>query len=88
VSLRILSSPDPAPIAARLREAIAAALPDARIEVRPTGPGHFEITVASRAFEGLPLVRQQQKVYQAIAQLMAGDAPPVHAIDRLETRLP
>ncbi|MFN8642351.1 MAG: hypothetical protein U0802_12110 [Candidatus Binatia bacterium] len=33
-------------------------------------------------------VQQQQLVYGAIRQLMAGDAAPVHAIDRLTTRVP
>jgi hypothetical protein len=33
-------------------------------------------------------VRQQQKVYAAIAHLMAGDAAPVHAVDQLITRVP
>jgi acid stress-induced BolA-like protein IbaG/YrbA len=28
-------------------------------------------------------VKQQQAVYAAIAPLMAGDAAPVHAIDRM-----
>ena len=88
MTLRILDSPDPAEISRRLHEAIAAAIPDARIEVRPTSPGHFEIRVESAVFEGKPLVRQQQLVYQAIAPLMSGDAPPVHAIDRLSTSTP
>jgi stress-induced morphogen len=34
------------------------------------------------------MVQQHQLVYRAIAELMAGDAPPVHAIDRLVTRVP
>jgi len=33
-------------------------------------------------------VQQHQLVYGAIAPLMAGDAPPVHAIDRLQTKAP
>jgi acid stress-induced BolA-like protein IbaG/YrbA len=37
-------------------------------------------------FAGKPLVRQQQLVYAAITPLMAGDAPAVHAIDRLKTQ--
>jgi acid stress-induced BolA-like protein IbaG/YrbA len=41
--------------------------------------------VVSDAFEGKSRVRQQQMVYAAITPLMTGDAPPVHAIDRLET---
>jgi stress-induced morphogen len=44
--------------------------------------------VVSAAFAGLPRVRQQQKVYAAIAHLMAGDAAPVHAIDQLITKTP
>ncbi len=86
MSLDVLGAPDPARVASHLHDAIAAALPGAAIEVTPTSPGHFEITVTSQAFEGKPLVRQQQLVYAAIAPLMAGDAPPVHAIDRLRTK--
>ncbi|NNL64814.1 MAG: BolA/IbaG family iron-sulfur metabolism protein [Myxococcales bacterium] len=51
-------------------------------------PGHFEIRVVSSAFEGLSRVKQQQLVYGAITPLMSGDAPPVHAVDRLETLVP
>ena len=86
MTLRVLDAPDPAETARRLREAIASAIPGAVVEVAPTSPGHFEIVVTSEVFEGKPLVRQQQLVYAAIAPLMAGDAPPVHAIDRLKTR--
>jgi stress-induced morphogen len=88
VTLRILSAPPPDPetLAARLAEAVRAALPDAEVEVAIGSPGHFALEVASAAFAGLPRVRQQQKVYAAIQHLMAGDAAPVHAIDRLVTR--
>jgi stress-induced morphogen len=88
MSLRILSSPDPGATLAALREAIAEELPGAAIEVAATSPGHFTISVASEAFAGKSLVQQQQLVYRAIAPLMAGDAAPVHAIDRLQTRIP
>lgn len=86
--IQILSAPPPEPeeVAGRLREAILRALPDARVEVRPGSPGHFELEVVSPQFEGLSRVKQQQKVYAAIAPLMGGDAPPVHAIDRMVTR--
>ena len=87
MSLRILSSPDPGPTLDALREAIAKALPGAAIEIEATSPGHFTIAVASEAFAGKSLVQQQQLVYRAIAPLMAGDAAPVHAIDRLQTKL-
>jgi acid stress-induced BolA-like protein IbaG/YrbA len=90
LALRILSSPPPEPSALldELRRAVQGALPDAAIEVEAGSPGHFSLQVVSAAFEGLPRVRQQQKVYAAIAHLMAGDAAPVHAIDQLTTRTP
>lgn len=84
--LQILSSPSaPAEIARELERAITEALPDARVSVRATSPGHFEIAVVSATFEGQSRVRQQQRVYAAIAPWMKGDAAPVHAIDRLQT---
>ena len=69
-----------------LHEAIAASLPDAQIRVAANSPGHFEIEVTSAAFAGKSMVQQQQLVYAAIKELMAGDGAPVHAIDRLRTR--
>ena len=87
--LQILSSPsNPDELVASLSSAIADALPGSQIEVRATGAGHFEIRVASETFEGQSRVAQQQTVYAAIAHLMKGDAAPVHAIDKLETRVP
>jgi stress-induced morphogen len=75
-------------VGAALREAIVAALPDAQVRVTANSPGHFEIEVVSAAFSGQSMVRQQQLVYGAIKPLMAGDAAPVHAVDRLRTRVP
>jgi acid stress-induced BolA-like protein IbaG/YrbA len=90
MTLKILSAPPPAPEALieELRRAVSQALPDAVVEVEAGSPGHFALSVVSAAFAGLPRVRQQQQVYAAIAHLMAGDAAPVHAIDRLITRAP
>jgi acid stress-induced BolA-like protein IbaG/YrbA len=90
MALRILSAPPPEPTALldELRAALRTALPDAAVEVEAGSPGHFSLSVVSAAFAGLPRVRQQQKVYAAIAHLMAGDAAPVHAIDQLTTRTP
>jgi acid stress-induced BolA-like protein IbaG/YrbA len=90
VALKILSAPPPEPeaLVEALRKAVVAALPDAQVEVEAGSPGHFALAVTSSAFAGLPRVRQQQRVYAAIAHLMAGDAAPVHAIDRLVTRTP
>lgn len=89
MALQIINAgPPPEEIAERIRAAIAGAMPEATIEVRPQGPGHFEIAVTDAAFEGLPRVKQQQLVYGSISDLMAGPNPPVHAIDRLECRVP
>lgn len=79
-------SPDQ--VCAEIAAAVREALPDARVEVRPASPGHYEIEVVSAEFAGRPRVRQQQLVYSAIAHLMRGEQAPVHAVDRLETRVP
>ena len=89
MALRILSSPTAADdVVKDLSSSIASALPEAKIEVEATSPGHFEIRVVSSAFEGKSRLRQQQLVYGAIAHLMKGDDAPVHAVDRLQTELP
>jgi acid stress-induced BolA-like protein IbaG/YrbA len=89
MALQIINAgPPPEEIAERIRSAIAGAMPNATIDVRPQGPGHFEISVTDAAFEGLNRVKQQQLVYGAITELMAGPNPPVHAIDRLECQVP
>lgn len=89
MALQIINAgPPPEEIAERIRSAIAGAMPEATIDVRPQGPGHFEISVTDAAFEGLNRVKQQQLVYGAITELMAGPNPPVHAVDRLECQVP
>lgn len=89
MALRILNAgPDPAVVAQRLRDAIENALPGAEIRVDAASPGHFEIQVTSEAFAGKSKLRQHQLVYAAISDLMSGDAAPVHAVDRLECRMP
>lgn len=74
-----------ATITDQMQQAIEAAIPGAQVEVTASSPGHFEIKVASAAFAGKSMVQQQQMVYGAIKDLMAGDNAPVHAIDRLRT---
>ena len=87
MALQILNQgPPPETIAAQIREAIAAAVDGAEIEVAPQGPGHFVITVVSPVFEGKSRVAQHQLVYGAITELMSGPQAPVHAIDRLDCR--
>lgn len=75
-------------IAKQLHEAIAAKLPDSTVEVTVGSPGHYSLEVRSTQFEGKTPLAKQRLVYGAIAHLMAGDAAPVHAIDRLVTNLP
>ena len=86
MALEIAGAPDG--IAERIAVAIRAALPGAAVDVAARGAGHFEVSVVADAFRGRSALQQHQMVYAAIAPLMAGDAPPVHAIDRLSTRLP
>ncbi len=89
MALQILNAgPDPEKIVQQIREAIETAIPDGRVEVASSSPGHFEIAVTSAAFEGKTKVQQHQLVYGAITSLMSGDAAPVHAVDRLECHLP
>lgn len=88
MGLKILGSPDGEAVARDMHERIAGAIEGARVEVTPTSPGHFQIHVISEAFEGKGPVQRQQMVYRAITPLMTGDAPPVHAIDRMETTTP
>lgn len=89
MALRILGAgPDPDVILQQIRSAISRALPDAQVQAACASPGHFEIRVVSQAFAGKPRLRQHQLVYGAIADLMSGDAPPVHAVDRLECLAP
>lgn len=75
-------------LCAALREAVLAAIPDAQVTAAANSPGHFALEVVSPVFAGKSMVQQQQLVYGAIRTLMAGDAAPVHAIDRLVTRVP
>lgn len=74
-------------ILAAIEDAVKAALPDARVTARGGG-GHFEIDVVSKAFEGKRTLARHQLVLAAVAPLMAGNAAPVHAIDRLKTEVP
>jgi acid stress-induced BolA-like protein IbaG/YrbA len=74
-------------ILAAIKTAIVTAIPDAKVDATGGG-GHYSIDVVSRAFEGKGRVDAQRLVYSAIAHLMAGATPPVHAVDSLKTRVP
>jgi acid stress-induced BolA-like protein IbaG/YrbA len=90
MALQILNAPgsNAQDVPEQMRERIAKVIPDAVIEIEAAGPGHFEICVTSAAFEGKSRVQQQQLVYGAITDLMAGATPPVHAVDRLQCLVP
>lgn len=70
-----------------IRDSIVGAIPDAQVHVEGSG-GHFVIEVVSQVFEGKSLLQKQRLVYRSIKELMAGDAAPVHAVDKLITKLP
>jgi acid stress-induced BolA-like protein IbaG/YrbA len=70
-----------------IREAIRAHLPDAVVDAEGGG-GHYRIAVTSTGFEGKGLLERQRLVLGAIKHLLAGEMPPVHAVDALETRTP
>ena len=70
-----------------IRTAIVGKLPDAKFEVAGGG-GHYTIGVVSTAFAGKNMLESQRLVLGAIKHLLAGAAPPVHAVDSLTTRTP
>jgi len=70
-----------------LRAAIEGAIVDSEVIVNGGG-GHFTIEVTAPAFAGKSMLESHRLVYSAIAHLMSGDAPPVHAVDTLKTRAP
>lgn len=69
-----------------IRELIEAAIPAASAQVEGGG-GHFQIVVTSPTFAGKSLLERQRLVYGAIADLLKGEDAPVHAVDRLVTRV-
>ena len=69
-----------------IEETILGAVPDAQVMVRdPMNDGaHFEATVISEAFVGMPLANQHRLVMQSLKDLFAGE---VHALS-LKTSTP
>ncbi len=70
-----------------VREAILVQIPDAQVMIEGSG-GHYSIEVVSPVFAGKRMLESQRLVLGSIKHLMAGDAPPVHAVDSLKTRAP
>lgn len=60
----------------QVKQYIATGLACEVLEVAGDGH-HFEATIVSRAFEGLPRVRQHQLVYQALGERMREE---IHAL--------
>ncbi len=87
MTLQILSSPGDQ-TENDLKEAIEAAIPGSQADVKSGGAGHFEVRVSAALFAGKTRVAQQRLVYSAIAHLMSGETAPVHAIDKMEIRIP
>ena len=74
-------------IPAAIRSAVTQTIPDAVVEVTGGG-GHWSLQVTSSAFDGKSQLQSHKLVLGAIKHLMAGAAPPIHAVDSLVTKLP
>ena len=79
----------------RLRAALETALKPARLEIRDDSAkhaghagaregGHFHVTIAAAAFEGVAAVQRHRMVYAAAAELMGRD---IHALS-IDARTP
>jgi stress-induced morphogen len=62
-----------------LERLILAAFPDAKIEVTDlTGTqDHYQVSIVSSAFRGLPKIKQHRLVHEALAEQLKG---PIHAL--------
>ena len=69
-----------------VRGLIESAIPGSSAEVTGGG-GHYTITVTSAAFAGKSMLEQQRMVYTVITELMKGHDAPIHAVDKLTTRV-
>jgi stress-induced morphogen len=70
----------------RLEELLLAAFPDAdelRVDDRTGGGDHFQVTVASPRFDGLPLLEQHRLVNDALAEPLRDGT--IHEL-RIKTR--
>jgi stress-induced morphogen len=69
-----------------LEHLIVAAFPDAKVEVTDlTGTqDHYQVSIVSGHFRGLPKIKQHRLVYEALADQLKG---PIHALS-LKTSAP
>jgi acid stress-induced BolA-like protein IbaG/YrbA len=70
-----------------IRDAVQKQIPDAVVDVNG-GNGHWTLTVTSTVFAGKSTLQSHRLVMGAISHLLAGAAPPIHAVDTLVTRVP
>jgi stress-induced morphogen len=70
------------PLELLLRQAFPDA-PELRVEDRTGGGDHFQVTLTSPRFDGLPLVEQHRLVYAALEQPLADGT--IHEL-RIKTR--
>jgi acid stress-induced BolA-like protein IbaG/YrbA len=68
-----------------IRGAVKGRLADAVVEVTGGG-GHWSLIVTSSAFAGKSMLECHRLVLATLAPLMAGAAPPIHAVDSLITK--
>lgn len=63
----------------QIEETILSAVPNAQVIVRDpmNDDAHFEATVISESFVGMPLAKQHRQVMQSLKDLFAGE---VHAL--------
>ena len=66
-----------------LRQRLAAAMPDAELDVQMEGDNSCILRIVSDEFEGLAQVRRQQRVYALLGELITGGR--IHAV-RIEAR--
>lgn len=69
-----------------IRSVLEAQLPGSRAEVAGGG-GHFTISVVSAGFAGKSLLEQQRMVLVALGDLLKGEDAPIHAVDKLTTKI-
>lgn len=69
-----------------IRSAVTQTIPGAVVEVTGGG-GHWSLTVTSTVFDGKSQLQSHKLVLGAIKHLMAGAAPPIHAVDSLVTKV-
>ncbi len=77
----------PTDLSEKIKHRITSAIPHSDVTVLLASERHYEISVISSSFENQSQVKQHQRVYATITDLMSGNDAPVHAIDRLDTRV-